>query len=62
MGLTPEQQQTRERFVIALLEAAIPLKGGPDPELTLELLIQAADLFRERLECELEEVRLEQTE
>ena len=42
MDLTPEQEQTRERYLITLLEAAMPLKVGPDPELTLELLIQAA--------------------
>ena len=38
MDLTPEQKQTRERYLIALLEAAMPLKVGPDPELALELL------------------------
>jgi hypothetical protein len=62
MDLTHEQQQIRERFLIALLEAAIPLKHGPDAELSLELLIQAADLFKEHLERELQELRQEQAE
>jgi hypothetical protein len=62
MALTREQERLREQYVIALLEAAMPLKGGPDPELTLELLIQAADQVKDHLERELEELRLEQTE
>jgi hypothetical protein len=62
MGLSPEQEQVRERFVLALVEATLPLKGGPDPELTLELLIEAAGLLREHLESELEELRQEQVD
>jgi hypothetical protein len=62
MELSPAQEQTRERFFIALAEATVPLKGGPDPELTLELLIQAAALLQEHLEKELEELRQEQAE
>ncbi len=62
MELTPNQQETRERVLLALLEAAMPLKGGPDPELSLELLIQAAGMLREHLEHELEELRQEQAE
>ena len=62
MDLPPEQRQLRERFFTALLEATFPLKSGPDPEVTLEVLIQAADMLREHLEQELEEIRLEQAE
>ena len=62
MDLTPQQQQDRERYLIALLEATLPLKGGPDPELTLELLIGAAGMLQEHLERELAELRLEQAE
>jgi len=62
MGLSSEQDQVRERFLMALVEATLPLKGGPDPELTLELLIQAAALLQEHLESELEELRQEQAE
>ncbi len=60
MDRTAEQQQLRERFVIALIEATFPLqKGEVDPEVTLELLIEAADLLKERLQKELEELRQE---
>jgi hypothetical protein len=62
MDLTPAQHQERERFFTALLEAIFPLKQGPDPEVTLELLIQAVDILRDHLEHELEEIRLEQAE
>jgi hypothetical protein len=62
MDLTPAQKQQRDQFLNALLEAAIPLQSGPDPELTLELLIDAVDLLREHLEKELEAIRLEQAE
>jgi hypothetical protein len=62
MDLTPEQLELRERHLITLLEAVIPLKRGPDPELALELLIQAADMLRDHLERELEELRAEQVD
>jgi hypothetical protein len=58
----PEQRELRGQFFTALLEAAFPLKGGPDPELTLELLIQAAHMLAEHLERELEELRQEQAD
>ena len=60
MNRTPEQQQLRERFLIALIEATYPLQqGGPDREVALELLIEAAELLKERLQDELEELREE---
>ncbi len=62
MELTLAQQRAREGFLLALLDALIPLKRGPDPELTLELLIQAAGMLKEHLEKELEELRQEQAE
>ncbi len=62
MDLSPQQRQLRDRFLQALLEATLPLQGGPDPELTLEMLIEAAGLLKEHLEHELEEIRLEQAE
>jgi hypothetical protein len=62
MDAAHDRQQMRERFLIALAEASLPLKGGPDPELTLEVLIEAADQFKEHLEAELAELRLEQAE
>jgi hypothetical protein len=62
MDLSPAQQQARERFLLTLLDAVIPLKRGPDSELTLDLLIQAAGMLKEHLEKELEELRQEQAE
>jgi hypothetical protein len=62
MDLSAEQRQLKERFFTTLLEATFPLQQGPDPEVTLELLIQAADKLRNHLEHELEELRQEQAE
>jgi hypothetical protein len=60
MELTKQQQELRDRFFQTLVEAVVPLKSGPDPELALEMLIQATGMLKEHLEQELDEVRLEQ--
>ena len=62
METAQQREQLRERFFLALAEAAMPLKGGPDPELALEALIEAAELLRDHLERELEGLRQEQAE
>jgi hypothetical protein len=62
MDHSQEQRLLRDALFRSLLEAALPLKGGPDPELTLELLIEATELLQDHLEHELEELRLEQAE
>jgi hypothetical protein len=64
VNLSEEQKQLRERYVIALIEATHPLQeqGSADPEVTLELLIGAADLLKQHLERELEELRAEQAD
>lgn len=63
MNLTREQQQLREKYVIALLEAAQPFqKDAADPELTMELLIQAAEMVRDHLQAQLNELREEQAD
>jgi hypothetical protein len=62
MDPSAKHQQLRDRFFTTLLEATFPLQEGPDPEVTLELLIQAADMLREHLEHELAELRQEQAE
>jgi hypothetical protein len=62
MDLSPAEAELRERFFQSLLQAAFALKTGPDPEVTLEALIEAASLLKEHLEHELEELRLEQAE
>jgi len=60
MDRTTEQQALRERFVIALVETTLPIQqAGGDREVTLELLIEAANLLKERLQKELEELREE---
>jgi hypothetical protein len=62
MELSEAQTETRSRFFTALLETTFRLKTGPDQEVTLELLIQAAEMLRQHLEQELAEIRLEQAE
>ena len=61
MNLTEERQQLRERYLIALIEATYPLQQqSADPEVTLELLIQAASMLTQHLQKELEKRREEQ--
>jgi hypothetical protein len=62
MDLSREQRELRQRFFQSLVEAVLPLKNGPDPEVTLEALIDAAAMLREHLEHELDELRVEQAE
>ena len=62
MEQSQEHRELRNRYFQALVEAVLPLKAGPDPELAMELLIEAAAMLREHLEQELDELRLEQTE
>ena len=62
MALSAEGQQLRDRFFPTLLQAALPLTGGPDPEVALEALIEAAGMLREHLERELTALRQEQAE
>lgn len=60
MELSESDHQLRESYVIALIESTLPLQQvGKDPEVTLELLIQAADLLKVHLESKLEELREE---
>jgi hypothetical protein len=61
MDLPEAQKQLCEQFVIALIEATYPLRqNSADPEVTLELLIQAADMLKQHLEQALEELREEE--
>lgn len=61
MELSPQLQQLREHYLIHLAEATFPLKErATDLEVTLELLIDAAEMLRESLTHELEEMRAEQ--
>ena len=56
------EQQLRDQFFRTLLDTAFPLMKGPDPELALEALIDAAGMLQEHLERELQELRQEQAE
>jgi hypothetical protein len=61
MPLTEEQVRLREQYLIALVEATFPIKkNAADREVTLKLLIQAAEMLREHLHAELAEIRAEQ--
>ena len=62
MASSPGEAELRQQFFQSLLDAAFALKAGPDPEVTLEALIDAAQMLKEHLEKELEELRLEQAE
>ena len=62
MPLSQTVQRLRDQFVRALLDAALPLQQGPDREVTLEALIEAATVLRQRFEQELAELRQEETD
>jgi hypothetical protein len=57
-----DQEQLKEQFLTALVEATFPLQKGPDPEVILQALIGAAEMLRERFEQELAELRQEEAE
>jgi hypothetical protein len=59
MLMTQNERDLRDRFFNAMLEATFPLQQGEDQEVTLQALIQAADLLRQRFEQELDELRQE---
>jgi hypothetical protein len=62
MPLSPTVQRLRDQFVKVLLDAAVPLQQGPDREVALEALIEAAAGLRQRFEQELAELRQEETD
>ncbi len=59
MPPSPAEQKLRDQFVKAMLEATFPLQHGSDQEVTLQALIQAAQMLKERFEQELDELRQE---
>jgi hypothetical protein len=62
MALSPTEQELRDRFFKVLLEATFPLQAGPDPEVALEALIEAAQMLEEHLQRELAELRQERAD
>ena len=59
MASSPNEAKLRDQFFKAMLEATFPLQKGPDQEIALQALIQAAQMLTERFEQELEELRQE---
>jgi hypothetical protein len=59
MTPSPAEQKLRDQFVKAMLEATFPLQKSSDQEVTLQPLIQAAQLLQERFAQELDELRQE---
>ena len=62
MPLSAEAEALRDRFVEVLLAAARPLQDGPDPEVALAALADAARVVGERFRLELAELRQEQAD
>jgi hypothetical protein len=62
MALSPQEQELRDRFFKAFLEAAIAAQPGADPEVTLEALIEASQMLTAHLQAELTHLRREQAE
>jgi len=62
MAASSDVPALEKRFFEALLETAISLQTGPDPEVTLEALIAATRMLADRLEGELQELRQEQAD
>jgi hypothetical protein len=63
MDLAAIEQQLRDRFFQAMLQATFPLQQkGADEEVTLKAMIEAAAMLKERFEMELTELRQEEAE
>jgi hypothetical protein len=59
MQLLQTERDLRDRFFKAMLESTFPLQAGVDQEMTLQALIRAAEMLKERFEQELDELRQE---
>jgi hypothetical protein len=59
MNLLQSERELRDRFFRAMVEATFPLQAGLDQEMTLQALIRAAEMLKERFEQELGELRQE---
>jgi len=59
MQLLQAERELRDRFFQAMVEATFPLQAGHDQEMTLQALIRAAEMLRDRFEAELGELRQE---
>lgn len=59
MELSRDEQHLRDQLFQTMLAATFPLQPGADQEKTLQALIRAAEMLRERFEQELAELRQE---
>jgi len=59
MNPLQSERELRDRFFRAMVEATFPLQAGLDQEMTLQALIRAAEMLKERFEQELDELRQE---
>ena len=59
MVLTPMERELQDRFCRVMLDATFPLQAGQDQEVTLQALIRACEMLKERFERELDELRQE---
>ena len=48
MDLSQEEKELTERLLTAMVEATLPLQAGLDQEVTLQALIRAADMLKNR--------------
>jgi hypothetical protein len=62
MSISPDEQELRNDVFGKMLAFVLSLKGGPDPEVTLEALVEASQMLTEHLQQELAELRQEQAE
>ena len=62
MSMNPAERALRDRYLNAMLEATFPLQNGADQEATLQALIRASQMLKERFEQELAELRTEAAE
>jgi hypothetical protein len=62
MSPAVEPRELKDRFFRVLVDAVLPLQPGPDPEVTLEALIGAAEMLVDHLQRELAEIRQEEAE
>ena len=59
MVITQGERELRDQFFNAMVEATAPLQHGLDQEVTLQALIRAAEMLKDRFEQELDELRQE---
>ena len=62
MPRSREEEALCQQYFQTLLESAVSLQQGPDPEVALEALLDAVQMLQEHLQHQLVELRTEQVE